>query len=257
MRTKIIAGNWKMNNDFDAGLKLASEVFYMVNDEIIDPNIKVIMAPPYIHLEALSRRKPINRKLAIAAQNCSEHSHGAYTGEVSAGMIKSTGAEYIIIGHSERRAYHNESSGQLANKVNQALGQELTPIFCCGEELSIREANTHIEFVKKQIEEGLFHLDAESFKQVVIAYEPVWAIGTGKTASSAQAQEMHANIRECIAKKYGKEIAGGISILYGGSCNPGNAAELFAQADVDGGLIGGASLKSRDFLSIAKALQNS
>lgn len=257
MRTKIVAGNWKMNNDFDAGLKLASEVFYMVNDEIIDPNIKVIMAPPYIHLEALSRRKPINQKLAIAAQNCSEHNHGAFTGEVSAAMIKSAGAEYIIIGHSERRAYHNESSEQLANKVNQALEQELTPIFCCGEELSIREANTHIEFVKKQIEEGLFHLDAESFKQVVIAYEPVWAIGTGKTASSAQAQEMHANIRECIAKKYGEEIAGGISILYGGSCNPGNAAELFSQADVDGGLIGGASLKSRDFLSIAKALQNS
>ena len=257
MRTKIVAGNWKMNNDFDAGLKLASEVFYMVNDEILDPNMKVIMAPPFIHLEALSRRKPINQKLAIAAQNCSEHSQGAYTGEVSAVMIKSTGAEYIIIGHSERRAYHHESSDQLAKKVNQALEQELTPIFCCGEELTIREANTHVEFVKKQIEEGLFHLDAESFKQIVIAYEPVWAIGTGKTASSEQAQEMHAEIRDCIAQKYGKEIAGGISILYGGSCNPGNAAELFAQADVDGGLIGGASLKSRDFLSIAKALQNS
>ncbi len=257
MRTKIIAGNWKMNNDFDAGLKLASEVFYMANDEILNPNIKVIMAPPFIHLEALSRRKPINHKLAIAAQNCSEHSHGAYTGEVSAAMIKSTGAEYIIIGHSERRAYHHENGEQLANKVNQALQQELIPIFCCGEELSIREANTPIDFVKKQIEEALFHLDAESFKPLVIAYEPIWAIGTGKTASSTQAQEMHAAIRDCIAQKYGKEIAGGMSILYGGSCNPGNASELFAQADVDGGLIGGASLKSRDFLAIAKALQAS
>ena len=189
----------------------------------------------------------------LAAQNCNEHDSGAYTGEISVDMLKSVGATYVILGHSERREYFNENNQQLAAKVSKVLEQGLTPIFCCGEPLAIREQGDPYSYVNKQIEESLFHLASDEINQVVIAYEPIWAIGTGKTASSEQAQQMHKSIRDFLANQYGKERAENISILYGGSCKPDNARELFSQEDVDGGLIGGASLKSRDFIEIAKS----
>jgi triosephosphate isomerase len=254
MRLKIVAGNWKMNSLFDEGLKLASEVFNMVDSELIKPNIRVIIAPPFTHLSAISRIMPKHFSLGISAQDCSAQVQGAYTGEVSAQMIRSVGAQYVIIGHSERRAYHSEDHDLLARKLNQALGSDLIPIFCCGEPLDIREAGTEVGYVQKQIEDSTFHLSATDFSKLVIAYEPVWAIGTGRTASAQQAQEMHKSIRAMIATKYGQEIADNCSILYGGSCKPDNAAAIFNGADVDGGLIGGASLNSRDFMDIVKAL---
>jgi len=252
MRKKIIAGNWKMNNTIEEGLSLASEVVNMVNDEV-SGDVTVVLGTPFIHLTAVSKLVQDQSKVFVAAQNCSEHDAGAYTGETSVSMIKSTGAEYVIIGHSERREYFNETNSQLAEKVNKTLAAGLTPIFCCGESLDIRESEKHYEFVCNQITESVFHLSEEEFSKIVIAYEPIWAIGTGKTASTEQAQEMHAKIREHIASKFGENIAAGTSILYGGSCKPSNAQELFACEDVDGGLIGGASLKSRDFLDVVKS----
>jgi triosephosphate isomerase len=190
----------------------------------------------------------------MGAQNCSEHEAGAYTGEVSAPMLRSIGIPYVILGHSERRQYFGENGKLLAKKVDMALKYGLTPIFCCGEPLQVREKNEHEKLVKQQVEEALFHLEATSIEKIVIAYEPVWAIGTGKTATAQQAQDMHAVIRRHIASKYDQSVADGISILYGGSVNAGNAKELFSCADVDGGLVGGASLKSREFTEIAKAM---
>jgi len=190
----------------------------------------------------------------MSAQNCSEHESGAYTGEVSAAMIKSLGVPYVILGHSERRQYFGEDGKLLAKKVDVAHKHGLIPIFCCGEPLEVREANGHEALVKKQIEESLFHLDANGLQKTVIAYEPVWAIGTGRTATSQQAQEMHAVIRQHLASKYGQGVADGITILYGGSVNAANAKELFSCPDVDGGLVGGASLKSREFTEIVKAI---
>jgi triosephosphate isomerase (TIM) len=254
MRLKIVAGNWKMNSLYDEGLKLASEVFYMVESELIQPNIRVIIAPPFTHLSAISRIMPEHFSLGISAQDCSAQAQGAYTGEVSAQMIRSVGAQYVIIGHSERRAFHSEDYDLLARKLDQALAADLIPIFCCGEPLEIREAGTEVGYVQKQIEDSTFHLSAIDFSKLVIAYEPVWAIGTGRTASAQQAQEMHKSIRAMIAAKYGQEIADNCSILYGGSCKPDNAESIFNGADVDGGLIGGASLNSRDFIDIVKAL---
>ncbi|MBN1985572.1 MAG: triose-phosphate isomerase, partial [Prolixibacteraceae bacterium] len=189
-------------------------------------------------------------RIGVSAQNCAAEAKGAFTGEVSAEMVKSTGAEYVILGHSERREYYGETSEILNKKLALALENELTPIYCCGEPLEIREAGTQNSFVKQQLEETIFNLSPEDFKKLVIAYEPIWAIGTGKTATSDQAQEIHAFIRSTIAEKFGQEIAEGVSILYGGSCKPSNAKELFANKDVDGGLIGGASLKAEDFLGI-------
>lgn len=251
MPQKIVAGNWKMNNNLDEGLKLTSEIVNMVTDEV-SYDVKVILAPPFVHLNQVKKLIQGSDKMYLSAQNCNEHESGAYTGEISAAMLKSVGVEYVILGHSERREYFNESNAQLASKVDIALKNGLIPIFCCGEPLEIREAGTYLDFVCSQLKESLFHLSDDDFSKIVIAYEPIWAIGTGKTASSAQAQEMHKAIREFLVAKYG-DLAIETSILYGGSCKPGNAKELFACADVDGGLIGGASLKSRDFTDIVKS----
>ena len=238
-----------MNQTLSDGLKLTSEIMHMVADEVFD-NVKVVIASPFIHLSQVVSLTHEVEKISVAAQNCSEHASGAYTGEISAAMIASTGAEYVIIGHSERREYFQETNAQLAAKVDIALENGLTPIFCCGESLEIREKGNFIEFVSNQIKESLFHLSEADFSKIVIAYEPIWAIGTGLTATSAQAQEMHAALRSFIGEKYGTHTATNTSILYGGSAKPGNAPELFACEDVDGGLIGGASLKSRDFVDI-------
>ncbi|AWV99515.1 triose-phosphate isomerase [Arcticibacterium luteifluviistationis] len=252
MRTKYAAGNWKMNLTFEEGQILFSEVTNMVKDEVVNPNVKVVMGVPAPYLSSFS--KLINTdKVSIAAQNCHPEASGAFTGEMSVGMLASAGVDHIIIGHSERREYFNESDEFIAAKVNAILAGGLTPIFCCGETLEQREAGIHFDFVKGQLTKGLFQLSAEELQKVVIAYEPIWAIGTGVTASSDQAQEMHKALRAHLASKYGADVAANISILYGGSVKPGNAGELFAQPDIDGGLVGGASLDSRGFTDIAKA----
>jgi len=251
MRKKIIAGNWKMNKTLEEGKVLASEVVNMAKDEV-DSSITLVLCPSYILLPTVNKLLE-GSKVALGAQNCASKESGAYTGEVSAPMVASTGASYVILGHSERRAYFHETNVLLAEKVNLALKYKLSPIFCCGETLEQREQGVHLDFIKAQLSESLFHLSAADFANVVIAYEPIWAIGTGVTASSAQAQEMHAMIRNHIASKYRQEVADNTSILYGGSCKPDNAKELLACKDVDGGLIGGAALKSRDFIDIAKS----
>jgi triosephosphate isomerase len=251
MRKKIVAGNWKMNLDYNEGLALFSEIINMVKDEATGAQEAVICSP-FIHIHSLVQLSKGYSKVAVGAQNAHQEEKGAYTGEISAKMIKSTGAAYVILGHSERRQYFGESNALLAKKTDTALKNDLRPIFCIGETLQERETEIHFDIIKTQLAEGVFHLDAEAFAKLVIAYEPVWAIGTGVTATSAQAQEIHEFIRKEIAAKYGQEVADATTILYGGSCNPGNAAELFAQADIDGGLIGGASLKSRDFTDIVK-----
>jgi len=253
MRKKIVAGNWKMNMDYAEGISLFSEIVNMVRDEQKGEQLAIICAP-YIHLNSLVKLG--GTTVRIGAQNCHQNESGAYTGEISAKMIKSVGCEYVIIGHSERRQYFAESDQLLATKTVIALSHGLTPIFCIGETLDERNNGNYFEILKSQITEGTFGLSAEDFAKVVIAYEPVWAIGTGLTATSAQAQEVHAFIRQEIAAKYGDAVADDTTILYGGSCNPKNAAELFAQADIDGGLIGGASLKSRDFVDIVKAFNS-
>lgn len=254
MRAKIVAGNWKMNKNYLEAQQLASEVANMVNDEVIS-DVKVIIAPPSPFLIPVKKLTETASKIFVAAQNCSEHESGAYTGEISPSMLKSAGCEYVIIGHSERRQYFNETNAQLAKKVDIVLQHEMTPIFCCGEPLEIRQSAKHEEYVCQQITESLFHMNTVGISKTVIAYEPIWAIGTGETASSQQAQDMHYAIRKHIESHYGEGVAQSLSILYGGSCNPGNAAELFAQPDVDGGLIGGASLKSRDFTDIIKSFK--
>jgi triosephosphate isomerase (TIM) len=252
MRQKIVAGNWKMNKNLDEGLKLASEIVNIIQDEVIN-EVKIVLAPPFIHLQSIYKLISGSKPIFLGAQNCYEKESGAYTGEISALMLASVNVSYVIIGHSERRQYFNESNQVVAQKIDVSIKNKLKPIFCCGEPLEVRENNNHIDYVVKQLEESLFHLTKEQFKEIVIAYEPIWAIGTGKTASTRQAQEMHAEIRKCIADKYGSEAANELSILYGGSCNPQNAPELFACPDVDGGLIGGASLKSREFIDIIKS----
>jgi triosephosphate isomerase len=251
MRQKIVAGNWKMNKTLEEANILASEVTGMVADEV-KGDAKVIFCVPFPYLLPIKNQLGNNARISVGAQNCSEHESGAYTGEVSAPMLKSMGIPYVILGHSERRQYFGEDGKLLAKKVDVALKHGLSPIFCCGEPLEVREANTHEALVKKQVEESLFHLDADALKKVVIAYEPVWAIGTGKTASAQQAQDMHAVIRTHLASKYGQAVADTIIILYGGSVNAANAKELFSCPDVDGGLVGGASLKSRDFTEVIK-----
>ena len=237
-----------MNKTLQEGLELAKEV-----NDFFDKNqarAEVIIAPPFIHLADVARS--INN-IKLSAQNSSSESEGAFTGEISAGMIRSTGAEYVILGHSERRSYFNEDDDLLYRKVKLALEAGLKPIFCCGEVLEQREANNHFEVVKRQVETALFQLAPEEFEKVIIAYEPVWAIGTGVTASPAQAQEMHAFIRDLIRAKFGETVAEDLTILYGGSCKPSNAEELFKNPDVDGGLIGGASLKAEDFIAIVQS----
>jgi triosephosphate isomerase len=251
MRKKIVAGNWKMNMDYNEGMALFSEIANMVKDEITGQQQAVICSP-FIHLSSLVQLAKGYDKVAVGAQNAHQNESGAYTGEISAKMIKSTGAAYVILGHSERRQYIGEDNKLLAQKTDTVLKNDLKPIFCIGETLDEREAEQYFDVIKTQLQEGIFHLSTEEFGRLVLAYEPVWAIGTGKTASAEQAQEIHAFIREQVANNYNQEVADNTTILYGGSCNPKNAPELFAQPDIDGGLIGGASLKSRDFLDIVK-----
>ena len=252
MRKKIVAGNWKMNMDMKEGAALATAINGHFNASPLKGK-EVVLCTPFIHLGIVSAL--VNAPgVSVGAQNCNDHKSGAYTGEISAAMIRSTGAENVIIGHSERRSYYGENDSLLAAKTAEALRNGLRVIFCCGEILPEREHNIHFDVVKRQLEIGLFILSEDDFKKCVIAYEPVWAIGTGVTASPAQAQEMHRFIREQVAKHYGPDVAGDTTILYGGSCKASNAAELFANADVDGGLIGGASLVSEEFCNIVKAL---
>lgn len=241
-----------MNKTLEEGKALASEIINIVSDEVQDDTL-IVLNPPFIHLNTIHHLIKDARQVFLGAQNCNENASGAYTGEVSVSMLKSVGVEYVILGHSERREYFEESNELLAQKVNIVLENGLIPIFCCGESLDIREAGTHVDFVSNQLTESLFHLSPEEFSKIVIAYEPIWAIGTGVTASSDQAQKMHAALRKHLASKYGDAIADETTILYGGSCKPDNAKELFANPDVDGGLIGGASLKARDFVEIVKS----
>lgn len=251
MRKKVVAGNWKCNTTLQEGIELAKAV----NDMVASKGAKdvvVVLGTPFTHLVKVVENVDI-RRIGVSAQNCAAEAKGAYTGEVSAAMVKSTGAEYVILGHSERREYYGEDSTILNKKVALALENGLTPIYCCGEALAIREAGTQNEFVKQQLNETIFNLPVQDFSKIIIAYEPIWAIGTGVTASSAQAQEMLAYIRSLIAEKFGASVAEETSILYGGSCNAKNAGELFANKDIDGGLIGGASLKAEDFLAIINA----
>lgn len=252
MRQKIAAANWKMNLTYKQGKSLLDEI--MAQQILLEPHKRVIFAVPFPYLRMARKKMKDRENYAVSAQNCHHLKSGAYTGEVSAEMIYSIGISYVVIGHSERRAYFNESDDLLAEKVNIALDHHLTPIFCCGEALPIREAGKENAFVAEQLKNSLFHLPAEQLKKIVIAYEPIWAIGTGKTASSQQAQDMHAWLRSVLAKQYGQPVADEITILYGGSVKGSNAAELFAQPDVDGGLVGGSSLNAEEFCTIIRAL---
>jgi len=251
MRQKIVAGNWKMNLDLNEGITLFNEVAAFIAQDITGSQ-QAIVCSPYVHLSALSALAKGNTKLAVGAQNAHQAESGAYTGEISAKMLTSVGVTYVILGHSERRQYFGETNELLAKKTDTVLKHNLIPIFCIGETLQERESGVYFDIIKQQLEEAVFHLEAAEFSKLVIAYEPVWAIGTGVTASAEQAQEIHAFIRKEIATKYSQAIADGITILYGGSCNPKNAPELFTKPDIDGGLIGGASLKARDFVDILK-----
>ena len=239
MRKKIVAGNWKMNLNKDE----ANALFLSLKESVFPENVDVIVCPPSIYIAQFSNDLDFN----LGIQNSSDKSNGAFTGEVSAEMLKSFNVNYALVGHSERREYFKESDEFLANKVDALLEESITPIFCFGEKLEERESEKHFDLVKSQISNGLFHLSSDQFPKIILAYEPVWAIGTGVTASSSQAQEMHAFIRGVVKEKYGKNIAENIQILYGGSCKPSNAKELFSCPDVDGGLIGGAALKHKDF----------
>mgnify|MGYP001239114106 FL=1 len=253
MRKQIAAANWKMNGTYQQGEKL-------LND-ILDANItlaehqQVVFAVPFPYLIMAKTKTADKANYFVAAQNCYNKKSGAYTGEVSAEMLNSIGIPYCVLGHSERREYFQESNQMLAEKVNLCLENNITPIFCCGEPLQVREAGTQNSYVEQQLKESLFHLSDKDIQRLVIAYEPIWAIGTGKTASSAQAQEMHAHLRAVLAKQYGGEVAGTVSILYGGSVKGNNAKELFACEDVDGGLVGGASLNAGEFVTIINSLK--
>lgn len=247
MRKNIVAGNWKMNTSLPEGIQLAKDVRSSIEGKNL--NCEVILGVPFTHLSEVAKAVA-GSPIKVAAENCASESKGAFTGEVSAEMVASTGATYVILGHSERRQYYHETSSILKKKVELALANQLKPIFCIGEVLEEREAGKHFEVVERQVKEALFDLSESDFKNIVLAYEPVWAIGTGKTATSDQAQEIHAHIRKVIAEKYGKSIADNTTILYGGSANGGNAKELFSKPDVDGGLIGGASLSAEKFLPV-------
>lgn len=248
-RKQIVAGNWKMNKDYEAGRDLTKAIV----NSLKPSETLVILGPPYIHLMNVNRIIKDVSNMELAAQNCHEAVSGAYTGEISAGMLKSCDVGYVILGHSERRAYFDETDEKIAKKADVVLENDMQPIYCCGEPLEVREKGEQNELVGNQIEQALFHLSAEDFAKVVIAYEPVWAIGTGKTASPEQAQEMHAYIRSLIEKQYNAKVAEGVSILYGGSVKPDNAKDIFSKEDVDGGLIGGASLKAEDFIAIVNS----
>lgn len=251
MRKNIVAGNWKMNTTVAEGVQLAKEV----NEAVAaagELKCDVVIGVPFTHLTAVKDVIDIE-KVGLSAENCANKEKGAYTGEVSAAMVASTGANYVILGHSERREYYNETPEILKEKVDLALANGLKIIFCCGESLELRNAGTYEEFIKAELKDSLFHLSAEEFANIVIAYEPIWAIGTGVTATSDQAEEVHAFIRSFLAEKYGETVANDTTILYGGSCKPTNAPELFVKPNIDGGLIGGASLKAADFMGIVTA----
>ena len=250
MRKKIVAGNWKMNKNLQEGIALAKELNEKLTAD--KPACDVVICTPYIHLASVAGLIDKNI-IGLGAENCADKEKGAYTGEVSAEMVKSTGADYVILGHSERRAYYGETAEILKEKVNLALANGLKVIFCIGEVLEEREAGKQNEVVKAQIEGSLFDLTAEQYANIILAYEPVWAIGTGKTATAEQAEEIHAFIRGVIADKFGAQAADDTSILYGGSCKPSNAKEIFAKPNVDGGLIGGAALLADDFKGIIDA----
>lgn len=249
MRKKIVAGNWKMNNDLVQSEALIAELL----TKLPQTTAEVMIAPTFVNL-ATAVQKTKESKVEVIAQNMHFAENGAYTGEISAQMLASIGVKTTILGHSERREYFNETDEALAKKVDTALKHKMRVVFCIGEKLAERKANKHFDVVKEQIEKALFHLSAQAWQSVILAYEPVWAIGTGETATPEQAQEMHAFIRKIIADKYGDEVAQNVSILYGGSANPKNAKDIFAQKDVDGGLIGGASLKADDFVAVISAI---
>ncbi|MDO1499895.1 triose-phosphate isomerase [Winogradskyella maritima] len=249
MRRKIVAGNWKMNNDLPRTQGLITDL----KNAKKTSDAEVMIAPAYVNLyHAFEELRESD--IEVIAQNMHFAENGAYTGEVSADMLKSVGISTVILGHSERRAYYNETDADLAKKVDMALSKKMEVVFCFGEELKDRQAGNHEAVVKSQIKNALFHLDADALKHIILAYEPVWAIGTGETATPEQAQEMHKAIRKMIADKYGDDTADNISILYGGSVKPNNAQEIFSNPDVDGGLIGGASLKADDFFAIVNAI---
>ncbi len=250
MRRKIVAGNWKMNTTVAEGVQLANELVAGLAEVPADVNL--IIAPPFTHLAPVAEVIK-GSSIALSAQNCADEAKGAYTGEVSAAMIAGLGCQYTILGHSERRQYYGETSEKLVKKIRLALENGLSPIFCVGEKLEERNAGKHFEVVGAQVADVLFQLSELEASEVIVAYEPVWAIGTGVTATSAQAEEIHAFIRGTLAGQFGEEFADKVSILYGGSCKPSNAGELFACPDIDGGLIGGAALKAADFLAIAKS----
>ena len=252
MRKHIVAGNWKMNCTFTEADDLINGIMEKLENTELPRETQLIVCPPFPYLEMTSDYAN-DSYFMVGAQNVSDQEKGAYTGEVSAEMLESMDIDYCIVGHSERRGYYGETDKIVAAKVDKLLAHGLKPIVCVGEVLEEREAGKQLDVVKRQVEEGLFHLTPEQMMEVVIAYEPVWAIGTGKTATPEQAQEIHAHIRSLLVAKYGKELADEISILYGGSCKPGNAKELFACPDIDGGLIGGASLKANDFVAIAQS----
>ena len=250
MRKKIVAGNWKMNMNLQEGIALAKEL----NDNLKadKPNCGVVICTPFIHLASIAQFLD-QTVIGLGAENCDDKAKGAYTGEVSAEMVKSTGAQYVILGHSERRGYYGETPAILKEKVQLALANGLEVIFCIGESLEEREEGIQNEVVKAELEGSVFNLTAEEFSHIIIAYEPIWAIGTGKTATAEQAEEIHAYIRSIVCEKFGAQVADDTTILYGGSCKPSNAKELFAKPDIDGGLIGGASLKAADFKGIIDA----
>ncbi len=253
MRKQIAAANWKMNLSLAQAEELIKAL--LQTDHSLGADQLAVFAVPFPYIITVKQMLDGKQNVFVAAQNCSANKNGAYTGETSAEMLQSIGLKYVVLGHSERREYNHETNAELAQKVNIAMEHQLQPIFCCGEPLQVREANTQNSYVETQLKESLFHLTAEQVKGFVIAYEPIWAIGTGKTASSEQAQEMHAHIRSVLAAQYDAEIADTISILYGGSVKAANAAEIFGQPDVDGGLVGGASLVATEFAAIINSLK--
>ena len=251
MRKKIVAGNWKMNLDKSSSEHLVKEILESTQEK---KDIQIVLSPPFIYLEQIVKDCVSRTDVLIAAQNCSAYDNGAFTGEVSTNMLKSIGVDYVIVGHSERRQFFSESNDVLMNKISLSLSNNLKVIFCCGEDINQREKDLHFEIIENQLKSTVFKLSVNDFSKIVIAYEPIWAIGTGKTATSDQAQEIHGFIRSLITNNYNKDISDNTTILYGGSCKPSNAKAIFSEDDIDGGLIGGASLKSADFTSIISSI---
>ena len=250
MRKNIIVANWKMNLKLDNAITLVRSI---LDNLSLDNQPEIIFAPSFVYIHKIAQMCRDKKNIFVSSQDCSANDDGAFTGEVSANMIRSCGAKYVIVGHSERRMNFNETTNVLRLKVKQALAKSLNVIFCCGESLEEREKGIYLNSIKSQLSDALFHFSESEFSHIIIAYEPIWAIGTGKTASALQAQEVHAFIRSIISEKYGSNIADNISILYGGSCNPSNASKIFSQKDIDGGLIGGASLNATDFVAITSS----